>query len=160
MSQAGINSLAILPPGTGIVTITGNTGGAVGPDISNNINVVGDNTTIKIAGNPGTNTLTVSSTGIFYQYVNVNTTPYTVLTDDIYISVDSSTIPITILLPNSALLGSPYIVKDRTGNAAVNNITITTVGGVVDIDGSTTFVMDNDFQATSILGNGTNYELY
>jgi hypothetical protein len=106
------------------------------------------------------NTVTVTSTGVFYQYVNVNTSPYVVLTTDLYLSVDTSTIPITIELPNSALLGEPYVIKDRTGNANVNNITVTTVGGVVDIDGATSFVMDSAFQSASVLGNGTSYELY
>lgn len=44
-------------------TLTGNSGGAVGVDISNNINVVGDGTTISVAGNPGTHTLTISAIG-------------------------------------------------------------------------------------------------
>lgn len=46
-----------------VETLTGNTGGPVGPDVTNTINVVGDTTTINIAGNPGTNTLTVSASG-------------------------------------------------------------------------------------------------
>lgn len=41
-------------------TLTGDSGGAVAPT-GGNINVVGDGTTITIAGNPGTNTLTVSA---------------------------------------------------------------------------------------------------
>lgn len=108
------------------------------------------------------NTVTVASTGVAYQYVNVTfaDSPYTVLLVDTYISVDSSGGAVTILLPNDALLGEPYVVKDRTGDAATNNITITTVGGIVNIDGNTSFVMDNDFQATSIIGNGLTYELY
>ena len=105
-------------------------------------------------------TVTVVSTGVFYQYVNVTTTPFVVSTTDLYLSVDTSTIAITIQLPNSALLGEPYVIKDRTGNSSVNNITVTTVGGVVNIDNAPTFVMDNDFQAASVLGNGTSYELY
>lgn len=44
-------------------TLTGNSGGAVFPDGSDNINVVGDGTTIDIVGNPGTNTLTASTVG-------------------------------------------------------------------------------------------------
>jgi len=44
-------------------TLTGNSGGAVAVDGSNNINVVGDTTTINIVGNPGTHTLTASTTG-------------------------------------------------------------------------------------------------
>lgn len=47
-----------------VVSLTGNTGGAVFGDAASNINVVGDTTTINIAGNPATHTLTVSATGI------------------------------------------------------------------------------------------------
>lgn len=49
-------------------TLTGNTGGAVSPS-ANNINVVGDATTITIAGNPGTHTLTASVTGAVGQTI-------------------------------------------------------------------------------------------
>lgn len=45
------------------LTLTGNTGGPVSPT-AGNINVVGDAVTIAIAGNPGTSTLTASTTGI------------------------------------------------------------------------------------------------
>lgn len=43
---------------TGILTLTGNSGGAVSSDPSRNINVVGDGTSINIIGNTGTHTLT------------------------------------------------------------------------------------------------------
>jgi hypothetical protein len=109
---------------------------------------------------PTDNVITIASSGIFYTYINVNTSPYFVLDTDVYLSVDSSTIPITILLPDSALLGEPFIVKDRTGNAATNNISITTVSGLTTIDGTTNFVMDSAYQSISIVGNGSTYELY
>jgi hypothetical protein len=44
-----------------VLGLTGNTGGFVGPT-AGNINVVGDGTTITVAGNPGTSTLTISAT--------------------------------------------------------------------------------------------------
>ena len=44
-----------------IETLTGNSGGPVGPDGAFNINVVGDGTTVDVVGNPGTNTLTIST---------------------------------------------------------------------------------------------------
>jgi len=63
MSQQGqLDSGGSTP--TIVETLTGNTGGAVGPDGANNINVVGDGTTANVAGNPGTNTLTISASGI------------------------------------------------------------------------------------------------
>lgn len=47
----------------GVETLTGNSGGAVGPDASHNIDVIGDGTTIDVVGTPGTNTLTISTSG-------------------------------------------------------------------------------------------------
>lgn len=44
--------------GQAIDTVTGNSGGQVGPAGTGNINIVGDATTFTLAGNPGTNTLT------------------------------------------------------------------------------------------------------
>ncbi len=46
--------------GSDIETLTGNTGGPVGPDGAFNINILGGDTT-TITGDPGTNTLTVDS---------------------------------------------------------------------------------------------------
>lgn len=59
MSQAG----SYLPGSGGgipIETITGNSGGAVGPDGANNINIIGSGS-ISVVGNPGINTLTISA---------------------------------------------------------------------------------------------------
>jgi hypothetical protein len=51
--------------GAVVETLTGNVGGAVGPDGSFNINIIGNNATgINVIGMPGTNTLTITSTGI------------------------------------------------------------------------------------------------
>lgn len=46
-----------------VETLTGNTGGAVGPDGAHNINVVGTAGQVTVTGNPGTNTLTISLSG-------------------------------------------------------------------------------------------------
>lgn len=60
------------PSGTGpILTLTGNTGGAVSPTAGGNINTVGDGSTITITGSPGTNTLTAS---LINQTTNTTTT--------------------------------------------------------------------------------------
>ena len=60
---AGAVWVQFVPNSSGTVsTLTGNSGGAVGPS-AGNINVVGDGTTINIIGNPGTNTLTASLVG-------------------------------------------------------------------------------------------------
>lgn len=48
--------------GTGILSITGDSGGAIGPDGANNINLVGG-TNVTVAGSGGTNTLTINLSG-------------------------------------------------------------------------------------------------
>jgi len=49
--------------GVPIETITGNIGGPVGPDGADNINLVGSGS-VTVTGNPGTNTLTISSSAL------------------------------------------------------------------------------------------------
>lgn len=61
MSQAGVyNTGGVVPPGTAVVTITGNTGAAVPPDGSGNIDIVTQNTTVDVAGIPVSNLLTIN----------------------------------------------------------------------------------------------------
>jgi len=195
--------------GSGITeTLTGNTGGAVFPDGSNNINVIGDTTTVNIAGNPGTHTLTVSavaeiptsfvtdsgtatpiahvlrvvggtnvstsgltntitinstSTQFAFNYTNVNhaASPYTVLTTDNYISVDCSGGVVTLNFPNTPVAKQIWIIKDRTGSCATNNITITTPGGTDTFDGQTSLIMDSNYMSLNLLANAShNYEVW
>lgn len=50
-----------IPPGTFVATLTGNAGGPVPPDGTNNINIFGSGA-ITVTGNAGTNTLTIIDT--------------------------------------------------------------------------------------------------
>lgn len=93
-------------------------------------------------------------------YTNVNTTPYVVLATDYYLSVDCSGGAITVQLPNAPTSDRIFVIKDRTGSAATHNITVTTVGGVVTIDGSTSFVMNTAYESIQLIFNGTSYEVY
>lgn len=58
--------------GTDIRTITGNVGGAVGPNLAHNINLIGAGGTTISAG-PGPNTLTVTSAGMIWNEVVATT---------------------------------------------------------------------------------------
>ncbi len=74
MSQSG-SYIAGGPGPVGEVTfLTGNTGGPVGPDGGGNINVLGAGA-IAVAGNPGTNTLTITTSGggLQWFFVVINT---------------------------------------------------------------------------------------
>jgi hypothetical protein len=61
-----------LKSGAGINKIIGNTGGAVSPDGSNNINFLSGYAPLSIVGNPGTNTLTINSTGVIALQFNTD----------------------------------------------------------------------------------------
>jgi len=144
-----------------LITLTGNSGGAVSPLVGN-INVIGDGTTVNVVGNPATNTLTISTTGtslIATTTITSASSPYTVLTTDNFIGANSTGGAITVLLPNAPAIGSTWIVKDTNGTAVTNNITVTTVGGAVLIDGATTFVMNTAYQGIRLVFQGTFYSI-
>jgi hypothetical protein len=114
---------------------------------------------IGIANGPGT--ITISNTGgSAYTYTNVNTSPYVVLPADQYLGVDASVIPITLQFPNAPATGTVFVVKDFGGFAGTNNITVTSVGGAIGFDGGLTFVMNTNFEAISLLYDGTNYQVF
>jgi hypothetical protein len=101
------------------------------------------------------------SSGILtLNYTTVATTPYVVLSTDSFMGVTTTTLAITIKLPNAPTTGRVYIVKDVTGLSPIHNITLTTVGGVVEIDGATTYVMNSSFESVQLLFNGTEYLIF
>ena len=223
MSQVGIFS-DNSPGSVDIVTITGNSGGAVPPNAAGNINTLGTGS-ITVVGSPGTNTLTTQLTGltnhsllvgagtatitnlgvatngqipigstgadpvlatitagtnvsvtngagsitiaantqsqvVAYTAVTNAQTPYTVLSTDYYIGANVTSGVITLRLPNAPTTGRIFVVKDSVGLSATSNITITTVGGAVNIDGATSYVMNTNYQALQLIFNGISYELY
>jgi hypothetical protein len=167
LSQAGIVNVS----GGGVVTetLTGNDGTIVTAS-GNNINVVGHGVAasgVSTAGNIYTtgsgSTLTINSTEAQFltNYTAIATanSPYTVLASDYYISVSTAG-AVTILLPNAPTTNRMFIIKDRTGGAAANNISVTTVGGSVTIDGVTTYTMNVNYAAITLMFNGTSYEVF
>jgi len=115
----------------------------------------------NITVTPGSLSLTISAsqTPLINNYTAVATSPYVVTATDYYISVDTSSAR-TIQLPNSPTTFRTFIIKDRTGSAAANNITVTTVGGAVLIDGSTSQLINQNYGSINILWNSTSYEVY
>ncbi len=125
------------------------------------LNVLGNN---GVTTSGSGNTITISGSGIFsFNYTNVThaDSTYTVLSTDEYISVDCSMGPVILDFPNAPPFKRTWVIKDRTGNCATNNITITTPGGTVTFDGQTSLVMDSDFMALQIIANATpTYEVF
>lgn len=207
--------------------LVGNTGGAVLPNGSGLINTLGDGTSINIAGNPGTSTLTASvllpaandvlysvstspetiggislnnlqvpvgitssapvpatltagsgitinytsgtpnritfsasATSLNYTSVNHAASPYTVMLTDQYISVDCSGGTVTLKFPDNPGGVQVWSVKDRTGSASTNNITLTTVTGTDTFDGVTSYLLKGNYDANNLIFNGSNYEVF
>lgn len=115
----------------------------------------------NISITPGAGVITIAATAdLERNYTSTSALTYTVLAADEYIGVDCSANVVEIDLPNAPSTGRVYTVKDSTGSAAAFNITVTTVGGVVTIDGATTYVMNTAYQAVNLIFNGTAYEIY
>jgi hypothetical protein len=111
--------------------------------------------------NPSTGQLGTSpTTQLNYTNVNNAMSPYTVLSTDYYISVDSTGGPVTLRFPNAPTTKQTWVVKDRTGTSATSAITVTTVGGAVNIDGATSYTIGVNYQAINLLFNGTTYEVF
>lgn len=89
----------------------------------------------------------------------VSTTPYVVLSTDFYLSVDTS-VARTIELPNAPVTGRVFVIKDSSGTATSNNISVTTVGGSVTIDAVTTYTMNQNYGSMQVIFNGTSYEVF
>jgi hypothetical protein len=101
-----------------------------------------------------------SSSNLTVTSVAVGASPYTVLSTDQFLAVQSTGGAITIKLPNAPATGRVIVIKDSTNDAATNNISVTTVGGTVTIDGQTTYTMNVNYQAISVVFDGSNYEVF
>lgn len=121
------------------------------------------------AGGPGKGTLPAPTTTAYTnfgcarfrqgQLVNVTTPggyPYTTLTSDYVILVDSSAAR-GISLIASPVTGQTYRIKDNVGSATANNITITPAAG--NIDGAATLVISTNYGAVDLVYNGTQWNV-
>ena len=158
-------TLIVANGGTGNTTFTAYSVVCAGTTATNPFqNVSGLGTTGQVLTSNGAGTLptwqTVSSTIFAITSVNHAASPYTVLAADQYLSVDSSGGTVTILLPNAPSTGRVLYIKDAKGASATNNITVTTVGGAVTIDGQTSQIMKSSYISINLIFDGTSYEIF
>jgi hypothetical protein len=174
----------VVPDATGNVTITG---GQVAAGTTANVirtdSLAANTYTIQVQRSQAVASSTVGDNGVchfssadftvdtngFVQAKSVSfnytavTGPitYVVMNTDYYISCDSSAGAITLEFPNAPTAYQLWIVKDRTGTAAINNISLTTSGGTDTFDGLTTYIMNSNYQAINLLANAQKtYEVY
>ncbi|MFA6018479.1 MAG: hypothetical protein WC776_04860 [Patescibacteria group bacterium] len=96
------------------------------------------------------------------QRTEVDTATYTfVYPGDYYLAVSSTSQAVTITFPSatSTLSGTKACVKDRKGNAGVNNITVTSTVGVT-FDGASSKVINSAYGKYCFINDGvSNWEI-
>lgn len=96
----------------GLSSLTGNSGGAVGPT-TGNINIVGSGG-VTVAGNPGTSTLTVTVSGSGMTWNEVTTASQSMAVNNAYVA--NNTVLVTLTLPAVAAFGDiVQVVGKGTG---------------------------------------------
>lgn len=88
------------------------------------------------------------------------TVDYTILALDDVIGVTNTSVPRTVTLPPIAnvQVGRKFEIKDISGAAGTNNITVD-ANGSETIDGSLTSVINNNYGSLVIMNNGTSWSI-
>jgi hypothetical protein len=151
----------------GVTTINGSNGITVSPT-SGSVIVSGINATTSVIGVASFNPLDftvksgqvslVGTTPNSYTNVTFGMSPYSVGISDYFISVDCSGGPVSLIFPDSPPQNRQFIIKDRLGQSATKNITLS--AGFSTIDGSGTQIMEDAFESIEMLFHGTNYEIF
>lgn len=84
----------------------------------------------------------------------INSSPYTVLTTDDVILVDTNLFASSmsvILLASPAVDGQIWTIKDWSGAAAAFNITVTVSGDANTIDGASSFVINQNYESVGFV---------
>lgn len=156
MSQIFTSSFSSPPPPSVPTSFVTDSGIAV--PVANILNVLGGiGTDTSGIGN----TITISTdSSLPYTEISAIDSPYTVLLTDTFISCDTTGGAVTVLLPDSTNDGREIIIKDRLGNAISKNISVTTVSGLVTIDGNTSYILSDNFESVDLMFGSSVYQTF
>ena len=121
-----------------VQTLTGNLGGAVGPNINGNIFTVGDNEDILVTGDPGSNTLTATLITDFVTEVGIANTSGGALNivglNGISTSGTGNTVTLSVVTPAAGIVST--LTGNNTSLAVPSDINgnINVIGSVADPD--------------------------
>ena len=87
-------------------------------------------------------------------YRKITSVTATLLVDDLFIDVNVAN-AVTLTLPPSPPIGTNYIIKDSSGSAGTNNITVSANTGNT-VQGSASTSITTDFGSVQIIYDGTN----
>lgn len=152
MSQSGSLSAAG-GGGIDLLELTGDTGGVVNPDVNGNINIVGQSGVITVAGNPGTNTLTINIDGTSQFSVQTTDATPTLLATVPVAANEAVTVSISVIAPQStyatAIGGNLTVVARNSG------------GGTTIVGNQGNLLFDSGgAPAMTFAGAGTNLNIY
>ncbi len=107
----------------------------------------------------GNNQLVTLTKGMAMATTTPGAYPYNILASDNFVFVDSTGGARSIVLPTPVgCTGQTFTVKDDTGSATTNNITVSTSAGT--IDGAATDVLLLNWTNRTYISNGTNWRTY
>jgi hypothetical protein len=115
-------------------------------------NTCGDNDIINV----GSGNITIGGNPSPVTVTAVITPEYTATAQDYFLCVDTSTQPVAITLP-TGILGTVYIVKDCSGDANTNNITVAGTGGELVDGGAAT--INSPYGSLSFIFNGSEWSI-
>jgi hypothetical protein len=153
----GEDSSHVVKPLLGVNQTNGNTqleAHATG----NTIDII-DSSANVIANFAGTNKILTLKGGFIVNRTAVSAN-YTVLASDYIVAYTSTSSAFAATLPAAATgnAGQVWIVKDESGAAATNNITVKTSGGTIDgVAAGTGKVINTNYGVLRVYSNGTNY---
>lgn len=121
--------------------------------------VAGTGITISPTSGTGANTVTITATGLAAEPVRIATvSPDTVTVTDSVVSYQlAAPGAVAVALP-AGVTGQVFYLKDGTGDAATNNITITP-NGAETIDDAATAVINTNYGALTLVYTGAKWEI-
>lgn len=104
------------------------------------------------------NTSTTFMHGMIFKRTAL-TVNYSILADDYMLAYTALAAPRTATLPTAAsVTGQVYIIKDESGNATTNNLTIATTSSQT-IDATSTYVINVNYGWVAVYSNGSNWNV-
>lgn len=84
---------------------------------------------------------------------------YTLTSSDYIIGVTDTSAARVMSLPAAPSTGQVFVIKDQSGAASNGNLSVDVTGGVVTIDGATSYVISSNYGSITVYFNGTNYSV-
>lgn len=143
----GTTRLKTLTAGGQIVLAAG--GGTIDDLTIDSTGQITFNKTAKVAG------------GFIQHYTQINSSTYSVTSTDGYLSASTTSAAPTFTLPQASTLTAGFTIKikDRSCNAAANNITVTSTASTIDTSGSSYIIGSNCAEREFVSDGVSNWEV-